>query len=411
MRVIIIGGGVIGVLSAYYLAKAGYQVHVFERNEDVGTEATNANGAQLSYTYVSPLASPQIWSLIPKVISGKDDAVKIKDAKDIRLWQWFIQLLMNAPASIHNRNQNELLSLGLKSRFFMEKFLEEVPLSFDYQPTGKMQIFDTESSYEKMKVLAAKLEAHDIHQKILSPEACIFMEPSLKDRKGSFVGGIYSPIDATGDAYKFTLGLRDYLEKTYGVIFHMGQKIERLIHKGKRVVSVLTSEQRYDADIFVLASGAGANGLLKTIGSHMPIYPVKGYSLTVPREEAGIDLKYSLTDHQHRIVFAPLGDQIKIAGFMHFEKLDKSLHSRELEQLKEAATAVFPKIKLDSAKYYAGFRPYTPNSTPIVKRHKFQNFYVNLGHGMLGWTLSQATCQDLSRQIIDDHEARIRKII
>lgn len=411
MQVIVIGGGIIGVLSAYYLAKAGYKVAVFERNEDVGAEASRANGAQLSYTYVSPLASPDIWSLMPKVLFGKDKSIRINKWMDPRLWGWITQLLMNSPAAVHNANQNNLLNLALKSEFFMQRFIETNNIEFDYKNNGKLHLFEDEPGFEKMKMLADKLEKHQIYQRILSPEECIAQEPALKHREGSLVGGIFSQRDSVGDCEKFVNGLRKYLEERYGVEFKTGEKVQKIIRKHHTIHAIQTERSIYSARVYVVATGAGATRLLSPLGIHAPIYPVKGYSLSVPKAAAGIKLDANITDHAKKMVFAPVGDRIKIGGFMHFEKLDKSLSDEALSNLKKSALEVFPKLNLQGADYFAGFRPYTPNSNPIVKRTQYHNLYVNIGHGMLGWTLSHATSQALSRLIIDDLEFEQRQII
>jgi len=383
-HVVIIGSGIIGTLSAYYLAEYGIDVTVIERRDNVACEASDANGAQLSYNYVPPLGSPALPLILLSTIFQPTPAMRVDKWIDPHLWRWGLELLQNSRARRSIRNQAVLNALARQSRTLMQDFLEKVPLEFDYKVNGKLHVFDD----------PRKLESLSKRQKILSPDECLALEPFLQQRKGQMAGGIFWANDAVGDCHKFCEGLAQWLQKARNVHFMFNTEAKSFIIERGRIKAVKTNNNTISADHVLLCTGAA-----KMPGTPVNIYPVKGYSLTLqdtPQPQVNI------TDHARRMVFAPLGaDRLRIASFMRFAGYDMNIHEEDIKVLKERSLEVRPDLPVNTARVLSGLRPFTPSSTPLLGKLHYDNLYTNLGHGMSGWTLAHATCKKIADLICD----------
>jgi len=397
MRVIIIGGGIIGALSAYYLGRGGASVTLLERADDLAAETSGMNGDQLSYSYLSPLGNPAIYGLLRKTILGGMEDVKVTQWLDPQLWSWGLRLFFNSSQAKYAAHQEKLLALSLRSRALMAAFLQEHKVNFDHAENGKLHLYTSPEQADTAKKFAARLAELGIEQKFLTPDQCLELEPALKNRKGTLAGGMLSPIDAVGDCGAFTRALPNLWGPN--VQSRTGDTVKKIHVEAGKFKHVETEVgEIIEADACLVCAGAYSYQILKTAGIYVSLYPVKGYSVTL--ENSGIELKRNVTDHLRRAVFAPVGDKLRVAGFMHFSGYDKSVAPRTQAVFTRMIADVFPDARIAVPALASGFRPYTPQSTPMTGETRIKGLHVNIGHAMLGWTLAHATCEKAAHAIL-----------
>lgn len=406
MNIIILGSGVIGVTTAYFLARRGHAVKVIEKASSAGQATSFANGGQLSYSYTDPLASPAILPKLTGLIAGKDPAFKIRLSADPALLSWGMRFLRNCTASRTRFNTRNILRLALYSRQRLHALLDEHAIDFGYRRDGKLHVYaDPEAFKNAVEAMRLKNE-WGCRQEALDRTACLAKEPALKSWGGEIGGGIFSPLDESGDAYQFTSKLAEICQTVYGARFLYDTKIETLSAGNGRIVSVKTDKGSYQADVFVLSLGAYSPLLSRSIDLKLPVYPLKGYSLTVP---AGVEAPtVSITDTRRKMVYCRLGERLRIAGMAELYGYDESLNPERVNELLEAAKEVFPKAGryAEILHRWAGFRPSTPDSAPILGKTDYSNFYLNTGQGMLGWTLACGSAAVVAG-VIDERPAAI----
>lgn len=397
MKVIVVGAGIIGVVSAYYLYKAGFDVIVVDRLTKVAGETSNMNGGQLSYSYVSPLGGADFINLAFKMLKGGTDQMKVYNWFDPNFIRFSIHLAKNNLPRLYLKNQKHLLDMTLRSKELMADFLEEHPLDFKYQENGKIHLHCDLKALKRAEKFAHKIEKFGLEQKRLSVEQCYALEPILKHRKGPLVGGIFSKQDYIGDCGQYARALASFLEKE-GVVFKLGKAVKGLTLENEKFTGCLLDNNEYiSGDLCVLASGASASKLLKQVGMSMPTYPVKGYSMTFKKPH--VKLTHNITDHYRKCLYAPFDDQVRVSGFMHFDGLSKKIRKRTKQALLSLTQDAFPTQAFGNAEINVGFRPYTPSSTPIIGEASVSGVYTNIGQGMLGWTLAHASGDRLIKAI------------
>lgn len=392
---IVIGGGVVGALSAYYLAQNGLDVTLLEKNKSLGLEASAANANQLSYSHIFPPVAPFMLAKLPGIAMGRDHALKIRAWHDPRFWSWALRaapyLLSNA---LYRQTTEEIKALHNESRSLMAGFTAQHDIAFSHQPAGRLMLFDTagevEGSYQNFVNHGLGTYARK-----LSYAEALAQEPGLKQGK-PFAGAIFTHQDETGDCEAFVRGLGKTLEFMH-VQIRTGTYTHRLIRKFSRIEGVeLDTGEALKADIIVVASGVYAPKLLKTAGLNAPIYPVKGYTYEIPMKK--LPFRASIVDMGRKMVLTPLDSSLKISNGIFFQPIRNDDDARFLAHVQKAARAVYPELDFTKAILRSGYRPWTPNSLPIVAR-KLDNLYVNIGHGMLGWTMAQATAFRLARLV------------
>ena len=393
--VIIIGAGISGLLSAYYLARAGRKVTILESQPAPALAASGANGAQLSYSYVPPIGSPALLRSLPSLLLGSDPA------RQVRCWspafiRWALALLQQSTQRNYQDNQQTLLQLSLRSRNLLESMQEQCNFDFNYQIKGKLQLFNNKELYNSAKHWADHLCAHyAILQQLWNPEECAARLPRQFTMGADVIGGVYSSIDASGDAQQFCVELLKYLQAEYEVECHFNSPISAWELKDGRVRQVESEQQSFEADDFLLCTGALSDKLLQKAGLGVPVYPIKGYSLTYPAGD--IALPFSITDHSKRIVVAQLGEYIRVSGMFLFAGWDTSVEDRDVRYLRESVRQLLPALADVEPEIRVGLRPCTPSSLPIVKAMDIPNLYVNTGQGMLGWTLAHACADNIAK--------------
>jgi D-amino-acid dehydrogenase len=392
MHVIVLGAGVIGLTTAWYLRADGHQVTVIERNDDVASETSFANGGQLSYSYVAPLAGPGVLSKLPNWLWRQDSPVRFHPRIDPQQWSWLLRFVRACTHRQSDGSTRRLLSLSFFSRDLMDELLAcESGLSFDHRNAGKLVIYRTSAAFDAARRLLDYQRSLGCEQEALSADACISREPALGHQATQLRGGIFTASEDSGDCYRFCVGMMRLLRKR-GVTFRFGTAVTRLRRAAGRQVTASAGDEDIDADHIVIATGASSVPLLGTLGIHVPLYPLKGYSLTVPLDAGAVAPRISITDYERKMVYARLGDRLRIAGMADITGRRADVDPRRVATLRAEAKAMFPDAAdFDKAVTWCGLRPATPKGLPIIDRTPFENLWLNIGQGALGFTLALAS--------------------
>ncbi|WP_119302478.1 FAD-dependent oxidoreductase [Dongia deserti] len=388
MRIIVVGGGVIGVTSAYWLRLAGHEVALIEQDVEAGRGVSAGNGGQLSYAYVEPLAGPDLWTKFPAILLGLDSAVRMRPDLSLDSIRWGLSFLRHCIGKRQTDSLKSLLVLAAESHRALAELLNDVPLQFDYAAAGKLILYRDAKALDEAGRLAEIKRQHGFRIETLGRARCLALEPALDRYRNGFAGGIYAPEDAAGDCGLFTRGLYDHLGRAMGVETHGSMRVTHLTMRDGRVVGVELDTDDMRADAVVLANGIDAPRLAATVGLKLPIEPVKGYSITAPaRPDAPI---VSLTDRAEKIVFAHLGHRLRAAAFADLDGWSPSVNPKRAQQLLALALHLFPAAAdWDRAEpIWAGQRPMTPSGMPLIGASRVPGLYLNAGHGGLGWTLA-----------------------
>ncbi|TVQ82622.1 MAG: FAD-dependent oxidoreductase [Micavibrio sp.] len=402
MRVVIIGAGIVGVMTAYYLTEIGMHVTLIDRNEKAGTEASRANASLLCYGQKSPLGHPALWKHIPAILTGRDPRIKIRSPFHLPLYSWLFKLLQNCSTTRYRLNHLHLTELAETSRVLMKDILERQELSFDHLKSGRLNLYaDKKSLDTDMEKVQLCGNRFGIHADMLTPEECASKLPSLKDRKTPLVGGIFTAIDEIGDCEKFIDEIfAKYLTPKQNFAFMPNTRAEQLIRQEDKIEGVMTDKDVLTADHYILCNGAGARPLLRAHNIYLPIYPIKGYHIRCEMPE-GLQVPIPVMDVKTRTVAVQLGNTLKLSTGFIFDGMRTDIPKKYLVDLKNTAQEnLFPGYQFGKFSVHSGFRPFTPDSLPIVKpSQKFRNLSYNLGHGMLGWTIAPATAYKCAEQI------------
>ena len=388
MRIIVIGGGVVGVTSAYWLRLAGHEVALVEQQSEAGRGISAGNGGQLSYAYVEPLAGPDLWTKFPSILLGLDSAVRMRPDLSMESIRWGLAFLRQCVGRRQADSLKALLLLATESHRALAELLADVPLAFDYAAAGKLILYREAGSLAHAGKLAEIKRDYGFRLEILDRAHCLALDPALAGYGNAFAGGVYAPEDAAGDCALFTRGLYAHLGTAMGVELHGSTRALHLIGRGGRIVGVELDRGEHLADQVVLANGIDAPRLAATAGVKLPIEPVKGYSVTAPaRPDAPF---VSLTDRTEKIVFAHLGGRLRAAAFADLDGWSPAINPERARQLLALARRLFPNAAEWSRAepVWAGQRPMTPSGVPLIGESGVPGLYLNAGHGGLGWTLA-----------------------
>lgn len=396
-KILILGAGITGTSLAYVLAKRGHEVVVLDRQEGNSQECSFANGGQLSYSHVDPWACPEI---LPKAIAwlGKKDAPLILRMRlDPAMWRWILQFLRYTLPGKNKQGMRQMLRLAHYSQEMMQAILDTMGGGFDYQQTGILRLFATKPSLEKGIKAAKFQEPFGYPFEVLGPQALLAKEPALVASQMVYAGAIYFPQDAIGDAQQFSAKLA---EESRSAVFHYQTQILGFETEGCRIKAVVTDRGNFVADSYVLALGADSPLLLNTIGVRLPIYPLKGYSVSVPAVEGANTPRMSVTDMERKIVCTRLGNILRVAGTAELTGYDTSHTDYRIAPLLRWVKEVFPySADFNHASHWACLRPSTPDGIPILGESPYENLLLNTGHGSLGWTLAAGSAYLLADMI------------
>ena len=398
MRISILGAGVAGLTTAWYLAHDGHEVEVIERNDGVALETSFANGAQLSYSYVAPLAGPGVLPKVPPWLLRRDSPLRFYPAMDPHQWRWLLDFVMACNRSASDLTTRRLLTLSFYSRALMHQFVAEQAMDFGYAKNGKLVVFSDQAGFDGARRLLDYQRSLGCEQDALDRTQCITLEPALGDPASTLhqrlVGGIHTPSEEVGDCYRFCVGLEAKL-RGMGVTFRFGTSIESIQTAAGRVVALRTDQGAVPTEACVLTLGAQSPFLARPLGLRLPIYPLKGYSLTLPASAQAP--RISITDFKRKVVYAPLVNQgtqqLRVAGMADIAGYSQHIDPARLGQLVKESVQAFPgatDYRRDTAlmQPWAGLRPATPKGTPLLGATPYANLFLNCGHGALGWTLA-----------------------
>ncbi len=395
MHVVVIGAGVIGVTTAYYLSQLGCQVTVVDRAKDVAGEASFGNAGQLSYSFTDALARPEFVPKIPALVAGRDDAYHVKLAPS--LIPWGMRFLSQCTHGRAAANTVAVLKTAMRSEQLMTELRERLPFDFSHRTAGKLVLLCGEAELRGAQKNAALKEKHGCRTEILSAAEAAEQEPALHDMRDEFVAAIYSEHDCVADSLAFCKGMKNTLEGTGLVNFRLGATVRRLVRSGSRVSAIELEDGDIEADAFIVCTGAWSSKLLRPVGVDPQIYPVRGYSVTLPPGESSPDV--SVTVLSKKIVFSRINGSVRIAGFADFLGFRTDGDPRRIAALVDIARDFAPLAADYDAPEHAewgGFRPMTPDGQPRVGASGVDGLYLNTGHGMLGWTLACASGHDVA---------------
>jgi D-amino-acid dehydrogenase len=379
---------VVGSATAHYLASEGHHVTLLERRSAAGLEASFGNGGQLSYSYVAPLAAPSILLKLPALLTRPDSPLKFRPELDRHQWKWCLDFLRACTAAKSDRTTAELLVLSALSRIETDRTIAGEALDFNFRNTGKLVFFRDRKSFaaaRKQVALQARLGAEQV---VLSGPECVARELALTDIAKAIQGGVLTLSEGAGDCHKFTSGLVSSLQRRRNVDVQFSFDVERLRWEGSMVRAAVGPQGEIEADDFVLAGGVRSRSLLLSKGISLPVYPLKGYSLTVPLASTSSSPDLSVTDSDNKIVYARLGETLRIAAMVDIGYGTAKAEQRRIDQLRRQVRTAFPRLSLDHVTAWTGLRPATPQGKPIIGRAGGRNMWINVGHGALGFTLA-----------------------
>jgi D-amino-acid dehydrogenase len=389
MKVIVLGAGVIGVTTAWYLRRGGAEVRVLDRQPGPGMETSFANAGELSYGMTSPWAAPGIPQKAVRWLFMRHRPLFIWPMVDPKMWAWGGRMLANCNDRSYRVNKGRMVRISHYSRDVLPELLAEVPIEFDMRERGTLQLFRTEKQVKASKADQEVLAEFDSPYEVLDRDGCIAAEPGLAHVAEKFVGGLRLTADRTGDCQKFTVRLAEKAAEA-GVSFRYGVTIERLAtEESGRIASVETDQGPETADAYVCCLGPYAPILLRTARIRLPIYPVKGYSITLPVTDDAAAPQSTLMDETHKVAITRLGDRIRVAGQAEIIGYSQRLGRKATDTVRHVISDLFPKGgDVTQAEGWTGLRPMTPDGTPVLGPTRFRNLYLNTGHGTLGWTMS-----------------------
>jgi D-amino-acid dehydrogenase len=405
VRVLVLGAGVIGTTTAWYLRAAGHEVTVVERQDAAAQETSFANGGQISVSHVEPWANPAAPLKILRWLGQPDAPLLFTPRLDSRQWLWGLQFLIECLPSRTRRNMLQILAISKYSGAALRELRSEIGLAYDDLQRGILQIYTDREGFDEAARAAELVRQYGIAREVKTRDECVALEPALGLRRDWIVGGTYTASDETGDARKFTQALAARGAER-AIAFRYGLAIEALNVSGKAVSGVRVRlheggegdrSEVLTADAYVACLSSQSPLLLAPIGVTVLVYPAKGYSATLPIIDAKAAPTISITDDAKKIVFTRLGDRLRVAGTAELAGYNLELNPIRCEALTRRAVEWFgPAIDATRASYWTGLRPATPSNVPLIGRTRYPNLYLNTGHGTLGWTMAAGSGKALA---------------
>ena len=388
MKVLVLGGGVVGVTSAWYLAKAGHEVTVVDRQPGPALETSFANAGEISPGYASPWAGPGVPVKAIKWLLMRHGPLVIRPRADPAMWLFVLKMLRNCTMARYAVNKSRMIPIAEYSRDCLRALRAAIGIHYDEESRGTLQLFRKQSQLDATAGDIAVLKQYGVPYEVLDRSGCIGAEPALAAVKEKFVGGLRLPDDETGDCHMFTQALAVRAAEL-GVQFAFGTSITRLVVEGVRISGVVTSAGLLQADAYVVALGSWSPHLLKPLGISIPVYPVKGYSITVPVKNPAAAPLSTVMDESYKVAITRLGGRIRVGGTAEISGYSNFLHPARQATLDHSLTDLFPGAgDLADANFWCGLRPMTPDGPPLIGSTPYANLHLNTGHGTLGWTMA-----------------------
>jgi D-amino-acid dehydrogenase len=387
MRIVVLGSGIVGTSTAYYLAEAGHEVVVVDRQEGPALETSFANAGEVSPGYSSPWAAPGIPMKALKWLFMRHRPLFIWPTPQPDKVRWGLMMLRNCTNARYELNKSRMVPIAEYSRDLLRELRVKADIAYDERSKGLLQLFRTQKMLDGTAKDIAVLERFGVPYELLDAEGCIRAEPALAQVREKIAGGLRLVGDETGDCFKFTNALAA-LCRQLGVEFRYRTRVDAILTEAGRVTGVVTDQGTVTADAYVVAMGSYAPLLLRRIGIDLPVYPVKGYSLTIPVSDASAAPESTVMDETHKVAITRLGDRIRVGGMAELDGYNTTLRPSRRATLEHVVTDLFPKGgDVAKASFWCGLRPMTPDGPPVIGPAKYPNLYLNAGHGTLGWTM------------------------
>ncbi|ARR56051.1 D-amino acid dehydrogenase small subunit [Rhizorhabdus wittichii DC-6] len=388
MKVVILGAGVIGVTSAWYLARAGHEVVVVDRQDGPALETSFANAGEISPGYASPWAAPGIPAKALRWLFMRHAPLIVRPGFDPAMARWLVAMLGNCTARAYRVNKGRMVRLAEFSRDRLIELRQETGVRYDERSQGTLQLFRREKDLAGVAKDIEVLKADGVPFELLDAAGCIAAEPGLANSASPIAGGLRLPNDETGDCFKFTNALAE-LAKAEGVRFVLGRRIDAIVASGNRIAHVRTDRGDISGDTYLVALGSHSPLLLSPLGIRLPVYPVKGYSITVPIVDPARAPVSTLLDESFKVAITRLGDRIRVGGMAEISGYSNDLPPARRATLDHCVGSLFPDAgDLSQASFWTGLRPMTPDGTPVIGATGYRNLFLNTGHGTLGWTMA-----------------------
>ena len=391
MKVLVLGAGIVGVTSAWYLAKAGHDVTVIDRESGAGLETSFANGGQISVSQAEPWANPGAPAKILKWIGREDAPLMFRLRADLRQWLWGLRFLFECLPWRTRANTLRILRLAIDSRARLQALRRDTGIAYDHLEKGILQIHTDEKEFEAAHARLPLLLSHGLAVSVRTPAEAIGIEPALRASQLKIVGATYAADDESGDAHLFSQRLAELAGRA-GVRFGYNVEIERLLNQGDTIAGVAVRlggrKEVLSADAYLIAMASYSPFLLSPLGVRADVYPVKGYSITAPVSDAAVAPTVCITDENGKIAMSRLGERLRMAGTAEVSGYDTSVNEARCTGIANRVRQFFPgAVDYGNVSKWAGLRPATPTNVPLIGRTRYRNLYLNTGHGTLGWTL------------------------
>ncbi|MEX8517916.1 MAG: D-amino acid dehydrogenase [Leptothrix sp. (in: b-proteobacteria)] len=402
MKVIVLGAGLLGVTSAYFLRQQGHEVTVIDRQATPAAETSFANGGQISVSHAEPWANPSAPLKVLKWLGQEDAPLLFRIRADMRQWLWGLQFLRECTPARTRHNIEQIVRLGTYSRDTLQALRRDIGIEYDQRTQGILHFYTSQKEFDGAEGPAAQMRELGCDRRVISADEAVKIEPALRHIRPQLAGATYTAEDESGDANRFA---RELVERCRadGVQFLMSHTVTALREAGGQIDHVEATDaegrfQRVRGDAYVLAMGSLSPQVAAPLGIHLPIYPAKGYSVTMPVKDAAMAHQVSLTDDEYKLVFSRLGDRLRIAGTAELNGYDRDLNRVRCEAIVKRTEELFPGAgDAEQAQFWTGLRPATPSNVPIIGRSKIANLYLNTGHGTLGWTHSCGSGKSIAR--------------
>jgi D-amino-acid dehydrogenase len=402
MKVIVLGAGLLGVTSAYFLRQQGYEVTVVDRQASAAAETSFANGGQISVSHAEPWSNPGAPLKVLKWLGKEDAPLLFRLRADARQWRWGLQFLRECTPARTRHNIEQIVRLGTYSRDTLQQLRRDRDIAYDERTQGILHFYTSQQEFDAAEAPAEQMRELGCDRRVISADEAVKIEPALAHIRPQLAGATYTSEDESGDANRFARELVKRCEQD-GVQFLMSHTVTALRTAGGEIdhVEATDSEgrfQRLRADAYVLAMGSLSPLLAKPLGIELPIYPAKGYSVTMPVKDASMAHQVSLTDDEYKLVFSRLGDRLRIAGTAELNGYDRDLNRVRCEAIVRRVEELFPGAgDTERAQFWTGLRPATPSNVPIIGRSKVGKLFLNTGHGTLGWTHACGSGKSIAR--------------
>jgi D-amino-acid dehydrogenase len=402
MRVVVLGAGLLGVTSAYFLRQQGHDVVVIDRQATPAAETSFANGGQISVSHAEPWANPSAPIKVLKWLGREDAPLLFRIRADMRQWLWGLQFLRECTPARTRHNIAQIVRLGTYSRDMLQALRRDIGIEYDERTQGILHFYTSQKEFDGAEGPAAQMRELGCDRRVISADEAVRLEPALRHIRPRLAGATYTAEDESGDANRFARELVARCEAD-GVQFLMSHTVTALREAGGRIDHVEATDaegrfQRVRGDAYVLAMGSLSPLYAAPLGIRLPIYPAKGYSVTLPVKDESMAHQVSLTDDEYKLVFSRLGNRLRIAGTAELNGYDRDLNRVRCEAIVRRTEELFPGAgDTEQAQFWTGLRPATPSNVPIIGRSKLPNLYLNTGHGTLGWTHSCGSGKSIAR--------------